>query len=224
MIIPFRDTKPINIFPLITFTLIFLNLAVFVYELYLMPLGEIRSFFFNWGMIPAAITSQGGSPRVLATLVTAMFIHGGWFHLIGNMLYLFIFGNNVEARLGTIGFLLFYLVCGFIASISQIAINPESIRPTIGASGAVAGVLGAYMVTYPGGRIRTFVFLIFIRMITIPAWLLLGFWFILQLLSGVGSLSDTESVSVAYWAHIGGFAIGALFMLAFNLLDPPHDD
>lgn len=223
MFIPFRDENPIYIFPIVTVLVIGLNVLVFGYELYLMPEpAQLHSFYFMWGMIPARVIQYFSLGAVL-TVFSSMFIHGGWMHLIGNMLYLWIFGNNVEAHLGSVPYLLFYVVCGIMAEAAHIAVNPASPVPTIGASGAIAGVLGAYIVTFPRARIRTLVFFGLIRIITLPAIVVLGFWFVLQLFSGVGSLGAQTGGGIAYFAHIGGFVGGALLMGLFKLVEGKGD-
>jgi membrane associated rhomboid family serine protease len=150
--------------------------------------------------------------RETGTLITSQFLHGGWLHILGNMLYLWIFGNNVEDRFGRLGFLLFYLFGGALAGLSQVAIDPTSNVPTIGASGAIAATLGAYLVLFPRARVTTLVFLgFFYQLIDVPALIVLGFWFVLQLVDGLASLGATQSGGgVAFFAHIGGFVAGAV--------------
>lgn len=218
MFIPFRDRDPINIFPIMTVLIMFINLLVFIYELALMADGGLFAFFFAWGMIPYRVTAYPGVFSAL-TLVTSQFIHAGWMHLISNMLYLWIFGNNVEARLGSLAYLAVYLTCGFAADVAHILVSPASPIPAIGASGAIAGVLGAYIVTYPRNKIRTLVFFGLIRLVNLPASVVLGGWFVLQLFNGVASLGvETQGGGVAYFAHIGGFVAGAFLMGVYNLL------
>jgi membrane associated rhomboid family serine protease len=218
MLIPFRDRDPMNIFPIVTVLIIAANVLVFVYELYLMAEGQLRVFFVLAAMIPYNVTHHLNAHTAL-TFLTSMFMHGGWMHLIGNMLYLSIFGNNVEGTLGQLPYLIFYLACGVAASMAQIAIDPTSPIPHLGASGAIAGVLGAYIVTYPKARIRAVLFIGLIRLITLPAFVVLGLWFVLQLFRGVGSLGAQTGGGVAYFAHIGGFVVGALLMAIINLVD-----
>lgn len=154
----------------------------------------------------------------LATMITCMFLHGGWLHLVGNMWFLWIFGNNIEDHLGHIRFVLFYLVCGLIASLVHFAFDPSSPIPTIGASGAIAGVLGAYAVTYPYARVRTLVFLlVFVTMIDLPALIVLGAWFLLDLFNAQQSLVGGNQSGVAVWAHVGGFVAGTLLIWLFSL-------
>jgi membrane associated rhomboid family serine protease len=191
---------------------------VFFYEL---SLGRfLDPFIFQYGVVPAALFSwpQSGEPltAVLVPFVTSMFLHGGWTHLIGNMWYLWIFGDNVEDRLGHLRYLLFYLVCGIGAGIVHTILNAATTIPSVGASGAIAGVLGAYLVSYPYARIQTLVWLfIFIQVIEIPALFVLGFWFIMQFLNGTASLAVATSATtggVAWWAHVGGFIIGMVLI------------
>jgi len=199
---PVSDVIPSRTTPFVTVGLILVNAAVFLYELQLSR-PELQLFAFLFGVVPARFE--------LSTLVTSMFIHEGWLHLLGNMLYLWIFGDNVEDRLGHVGFLVFYLACGSAAALGQVAVSIDSTVPMIGASGAIAGVMGAYLVLYPQSRVLTVVFLLFfVDMVEIPAIFFLGIWFIKELFSGVGSLG-TQSLTggVAVWAHIAGFASGA---------------
>ena len=156
------------------------------------------------------------------TLFTAMFLHGGWLHIGGNMLFLWIFGNNVEDRMGRLRFIVFYLLCGVIAGLAQLATNPSSNVPNIGASGAIAGVLGAYIVLYPRARVLSAIFLIiFFTLVEVPAWALLGFWFLLQLVDGSAVLNSQGGADVAYFAHVGGFLAGVLLVRLFVAGRPP---
>ena len=200
---PVSDVIPSRTTPVVTVGLIVLNALVFLYELQL-PRSELQLFTFMYGVVPARFDP--------VTLFTSMFIHGGWMHLLGNMLYLWIFGDNVEDRLGHVGFFVFYLVCGATAALGQTAISLDSTVPMVGASGAIAGVMGAYFVLYPHSRVLTIVFLVFfVDMIEIPAIFFLGIWFIKEVFSGVGSLGTASlSGGVAFWAHVSGFAVGAL--------------
>jgi len=217
-VIPLYDRNPTRRFPIVTVSLIAACFVLFLYELSITMGGggdvALGSFFDTWGAVPSKITASinAGSYVSQATLgiVTSIFLHGGWLHILGNMLYLWIFGNNVEDRLGRVGFLLFYLVGGIVAAMTQVAIDPQSTQPLVGASGAIAAALGAYIVLYPGARILSLVFLgFFYQLLNVPALIILGFWFVLQLISGFGSLGgDTASGGVAFFAHIGGFAFG----------------
>jgi membrane associated rhomboid family serine protease len=167
-------------------------------------------FFNDWAMIPARV-ADGDSYH---TLLTSMFLHGGLMHLGGNMLFLWIFGDNLEDALGHVGFLLFYLACGVGADYAQLMANPDSTIPTVGASGAIAGVMGGYLLLFPKARVDVLViFIIFFRVFAVPAWLMLALWFGIQLFSSVGS--DLSSGGVAYWAHAGGFVIGLVLALPY---------
>ncbi|MCG9967675.1 rhomboid family intramembrane serine protease [Pelotomaculum terephthalicicum JT] len=195
--------------------LIIINLAVFGYEVYL---GRyLDEFIFSHAVIPIQLSSVGMTADQLVRLTTAMFLHGGWFHVLSNMLYLWIFGDNVEDRMGHFRYLVFYLLTGYIATIAHIFYYPFSNSPLIGASGAIAGILGAYLILYPRAKVLTLVFLfIFIQIIPIPAVIFLGLWFVLQILSGVAGLTDQTAQGVAFWAHIGGFIAGILLVKLFS--------
>src|SRR6185436_17632389 len=216
--IPLRDANPTRRTPVVTLALVIACFVVFAWELGLMASGgeaALDAFIARWGVVPADLTAAWARgdylSRETATLVTSQFLHGSWLHLLGNMLYLWIFGNNVEDRFGRAGFLAFYLFGGVIAGLSQVAIDPESTVPTIGASGAIAATLGAYFVMFPRARVTSLVFLgFFYQLIDVPAIVVLGFWFVLQLISGITSLGAVESGGVAVFAHIGGFVIGAV--------------
>jgi membrane associated rhomboid family serine protease len=218
-VIPLRDANPTRRAPLVTLSIVIACFVVFGWELGLMASGgesALDAFIGKWGVVPAdlaAAWSHGDYlSRETATLFTSQFLHGGWLHLLGNMLYLWIFGNNVEDRFGRIGFLVFYLFGGALAGLSQVVIDPASTVPTIGASGAIAATLGAYFVLFPRARVTSLVFLgFFYQLIDVPAIIVLGFWFVLQLIDGLvqfGAIQD--SGDVAFYAHIGGFVAGAL--------------
>ncbi|HUJ26510.1 MAG TPA: rhomboid family intramembrane serine protease [Myxococcales bacterium] len=214
--IPLRDTVRSRTAPIVTVGLIALNVMVFLHEVGLGP--YLERFVFAYGLIPRRLVYWRGDPldplRFLP-LLTSMFWHGGWLHLLGNMLYLWIFGDNVEDRLGHFRYLFFYLLCGAVAGLTQVALNPASQLPTIGASGAIAGVLGAYLVTYPRSRVLTFVPLFFLPwFVEIPAVFYLAFWFLMQLLEGIGSLGarTADTGGVAVWAHVGGFIAGVILV------------
>jgi membrane associated rhomboid family serine protease len=219
--------------PFVNVALIAVSAIVFLYELSLGSTDRML-FFYQWGLIPAELTDGVESTGLITnagifditspwpawgTLFSSMFIHGGFAHFIGNMLFLWVFGDNVESRLGHVQYLLFYLAAGVAASWTQIAVDTGSDIPTIGASGAIAGVLGAYLLFYPFSRVNTLVIFFFISMVRVPAIVLLGVWFLLQLFSGVGSLGPTAQSSggVAYWAHVGGFVAGVLLALMYAL-------
>ena len=216
--LPLRDANPTLRTPLVTLGLVIVCFVGFAWELGLMASGgeaALEDFISKWGVVPADLTAAWGRgdyvSQQTATLITSQFLHGGWFHLLGNMLYLWIFGNNVEDRFGRVGFLVFYLAGGVLAGLSQVAIDPASTIPTIGASGAIAAVLGAYFVLFPRARVTSLVFLgFFYQLIDVPAIIVLGFWFVLQVIDGLASVGVTQTGGVAVFAHIGGFVAGAL--------------
>jgi membrane associated rhomboid family serine protease len=217
---PLKDDNPTTITPIVTWMLIAFNTAIFLFQLSLGPGG--RQFVYQYGAIPAVVTGQASLPKDFAaippflSIFTSMFLHGGWIHLIGNMWYLWIFGNNIEEAMGGLRYLFFYFVCGFAASMSHILLNAGSTLPSIGASGAIAGVLGAYLLLYPRARVLTLIVLIFfIRLLYIPAGFILGFWFFLQLINSSAAGSQ-GSGGVAVWAHIGGFIAGLLLVGIFK--------
>jgi len=203
--IPLRDTVPSSSTPFVTYMLIAANAAVFLYQVNLGP--AVEHFISVYGLVPRRFGL--GRSDALAPLVTSMFLHGGWMHLIGNMLYLHIFGDNVEDRLGHLRFLALYLVAGMMAGVAQVVINPFSSLPMVGASGAIAGVTGAYFLFFPRARIVALVpIFVFLQVVEIPAVFFLLFWFVFQLLLGIGSLGMDAGGGVAFWAHIGGFLAG----------------
>lgn len=188
--------------PIVTILLIAVNALVFMLEL-----SDGNTFVTRWSMVPAHITA--GHDYI--TILTAMFMHAGWLHILGNMLFFWVFGPEIEDVMGPLRYLTFYLLGGLIATAAQILIDPTSTIPNLGASGAIAGVMGAFLITYPRDRIRTVLFLgWFVQIARIPAILLVGFWFLTQLFSEVGALAQVQSGGVAYMAHIGGFTFGAL--------------
>jgi len=214
--IPLRGLNPTRRVPVITILLIAVNAVVFFYELSLNARGQ-RSLFLQFGLVPATVT-RNLTPTAALTFITSMFLHGDWLHIGGNMLYLYIFGNNIEDRLGLVRFILFYFLGGIVAGLSQIVINPASPAPMIGASGAIAGILGGYIVLYPRARIKTLIlFWYFIRVVELSAAWVLGWWFFLQLLNGVTSIGSYASGGVAVFAHIGGFIVGAILIRVFTL-------
>ncbi len=236
---PFSDAGARrSLFAPVTIGLIGLNCLVFLYELETGGLGvltgggsfDINVLFFKWGFIPSEL-SEGREYLLLfdgtdisspvptwATLFSCMFIHGGFLHLAGNMLFLWVFGSSMEHHLGPLRFLLLYLVTGVAATLSHLAIDPQSQVPLIGASGAVSGVLGAYLMTFPYNRIRALIVMILITVVEMPAIWLLGAWFLWQLFQGLTSLGLSNTVSVAFFAHVGGFVAGALVVAAGRLL------
>ena len=230
--IPLHDDNPTRTKPVLTVLLIAANALVFLYQLSLGPrAGE--AFVFQFGAIPAVILGTRSLPGALAaippafSLLTSMFLHGGFMHLIGNMIYLWIFGNNIEDAMGRLRFLVFYLACGFAASFVHILMNTASEIPAIGASGAISGVLGAYLLLYPRAQVLTLIPLGFIiRLMYIPAGIVLGLWFLFQLVSG--GLAGGEGGGVAWWAHVGGFIAGMALVALFKkrdvrMFNPPHD-
>lgn len=236
--IPISDDNPTLRFPAVT---VFLLLALAATWLFVQGAGfnaeAMAASVCNWGMIPGEITrlarigdgvplGEGmaclvdGDPRNLLTPVTSMFLHGGWGHLLGNALFLWVFGNNVEDSMGRLRFAIFYLICGLAAAAAQAAIDPSSIVPMVGASGAISGVLGAYLVLYPRVRVNMLLFLfIIIRVFSVPAWMMLLFWIGMQLLEGLpqlGSMGNKVTSGVAVWAHIGGFVAGVVLIKLFQ--------
>ena len=212
--IPLRDDNPAQSVPVVTRTLIVVNVLAFIVEL---SQGEaLPEFLRDWGVVPgrlfASFTGETSLPVELSTMVTSLFLHAGWLHLIGNMWYLWIFGDNVEDKMGSWRFLGFYLTAGLVAALVHSAFIPGSPVPTVGASGAIAGVLGAYAMAFPRARVLTLVpIFFFFQVIALPALLLLGIWFVLQFISGTLSFGGASG-GVAWWAHIAGFLFGFVMM------------
>lgn len=212
--IPLRDSVPARSWPVVTWALIGINIWVFLYETLLGP--ELEAFVRTWGFVPAryfllAEVEPSDWTGQYLPLLTSMFLHGGWGHLIGNMMYLWIFGDNVEDRLGHLRYLAFYLLTGVAATLAQGFLYPDSAVPTVGASGAISGVLGAFFVLFPYARVLTLVPLVFFffPVVEVPAVLYLGFWFLMQFVSGTLALTlARDAGGVAWWAHIGGFVVG----------------
>ncbi len=204
---PIRDTQPSYSKPVVTILLIVVNILVFLFEISLDPYTR-NAFIGAYGMVPDQFT--------LLSVLTSMFLHGGWMHVLGNMWFLWIFGDNVEDILGGSKYLLFYLLCGIAAGLTQYLVNPYSRIPTVGASGAIAGVMGAYLVKFPHSRIQTVVFiLIFFTTVEIPAWIMLVYWFGIQFFNGVGTIGYShvsEGGGVAFFAHVGGFLAGVILI------------
>lgn len=204
--IPLRDVIPTRTWPVVTVGLIVLNVLLFLHE---QTLGRhaLELFVRKWGLVPVDFAWD--------RVVTSMFLHGGWAHIGGNMLYLWIFGDNVEDRLGPGRFLLFYLLAGLGAGLAHYLIEPSSALPTVGASGAIAGVLAGYLVLFPRARITALVPLgFYLKLMELPAWVLIGLWFVIQIGSGLLSLGWSEG-GVAWWAHVGGFVVGAVLVRLF---------
>ena len=234
--VPLRDDNPTRISPYVTYGLITVNILVFLYEVSLPP-QLLQEFLREWAVVPLQLTAsfkgylpEGETLREWLTLVTSQFLHGGFLHLGGNMLYLWIFGNNVEEKLGRAKFLLFYIACGAIAVLAQWFFAPGSTIPSLGASGAIAGIMGAYIIRFPKVKIVTLIpFFIFFTTVRVPAIFFLGFWFVQQALYGVASIGaqtniGMESGGIAYWAHAGGFVFGALLAPLFGLFADVEDD
>ncbi len=201
------DNSARRTFPMVTYGLIALNILFFLVEL-----NGGEPFIRQWSVVPRRLVDNPAGDA--ATVFTSMFMHGGWMHLLGNMLYLWIFGDNVEDRLGSVKFLLFYLVCGIAATVAQVAVNPGSNIPNLGASGAIAGILGAYLVMFPQGQVRV---MLGRGLVNMPAIAVIGLWIILQFVNGIGSITNsTETGGVAYMAHIGGFVAGLALAFVFR--------
>ena len=200
------DRRPVR-FPAVTAVIIGINVLVFALEL-----TKGRAFIIRWSFVPSHIASG----RDLITLLTAMFIHGGWLHIGGNMIYLWAFGPEIEDFMGRARYLMFYLLGGLTASLVQVAANPLSSMPNLGASGAIAAVMGAFLITFPRDRIRTILIIVFfVTIYRVPAALLVGFWFLIQLFSEAGSIMERQTGGIAYMAHIGGFVFGVVFAHLF---------
>lgn len=222
--IPFKDDNPTEITPFVTVTFIVICVLVFLYEISL-PAQASEIFIYSYGAIPAVVFGNAQLPTELerlpsyGTLISSMFLHGGWMHLIGNMLYLWIFGNNIEDVMGHFKFIVFYIVCGVLAALSHAFIDPQSDVPMVGASGAISGILGAYLLLFPHARVLVLIPLgFFSRLMYVPAGLVLGLWFLMQLLSG-GMSFGNQGGGVAFFAHIGGFLAGMLLIGVFKY---PH--
>jgi membrane associated rhomboid family serine protease len=204
--IPLRDTIRSNSKPVVTSLIIAINVSVFIYMLSLDPYTQ-NHFIQQYALIPARLR--------LSSIITSMFLHGGWMHLIGNMWFLWVYGDNVEDALGHGKYLIFYLLCGVAAAMAQYVVSPDSRLPTLGASGAIAGVMGAYLIKFPHSRILTLIpIFFFFTTVEIPAVLILAYWFILQFFSGIGSIgySQVSQGGVAWFAHIGGFIAGMILI------------
>lgn len=211
---PLYDTQRSHHFPWMNWMLILLNGIAFYYEV---TIGEADLFRFihTWGLVPANLTVS--NPDTWLNILTSMFLHGGWFHILSNMWILIIFGDNVEDKLGSIRYLIFYLLSGTAAALLQIYFEPASTVPMIGASGAIAGVLGAYLILFPRSRVASLVPIVFIfTMVEVPAFIFLGFWFVSQLFSGWLALQGADASGVAWWAHIGGFIFGIVAVRLFG--------
>ena len=212
--------------PVVVITLILINIAVFIYQLSLSAESslELERFIFAWGARPFELTNmQDIAPEIgvpiWATVVSSMFMHGGWLHIGGNMLFLWVFGDNIEDAMGHLKFLIFYLLCGIGAVVGQVLIGPDSTVPMVGASGAISGVLAAYLAMFPGGRVRVLVFIvIFVTVLSLPAVIVIGFWIVLQFINGAAQIGPetAQTDGVAYFAHIGGFVTGLVLVFLFR--------
>jgi len=212
--IPLYDTIRTRRFPLINIMLILANGLAFFYELQLGS-NALKGFIFTWGLIPSHLFTDPSKAWI--TIFSAMFLHGGWFHILSNMWVLYIFGDNVEARMGSMRYLIFYLLSGIAAALLQAYLLPASQVPMIGASGAIAGVLGAYLILSPGARIASLVPIFFIfTIIEIPAFIFLLFWFVSQLFSGLFTIQGGSASGVGWWAHVGGFLFGVFMVFFFR--------
>jgi membrane associated rhomboid family serine protease len=212
--IPLRDVIPSRTVPFLTVTIIILNALAWFYELGL-PREDLPVFLQQFGVVPAYFAPP--------TLISSMFLHGSWSHVLGNMWYLWIFGDNVEDRMGHFRFLVFYLLCGIVAAFGQILIDPTSTLPTIGASGAIAGVMGAYFVLYPQSRVLTLIpLIVFWEIVELPAIFLLGFWFLMQLFSAgaIAATANSQAGGVAFMAHVAGFVTGLVGVFIFRKRTP----
>ncbi|MEH1833519.1 MAG: rhomboid family intramembrane serine protease [Nostoc sp.] len=217
---PLYDENPTRITPYFTYGLIGMNILVFIHEVSLSH-AQLNQFLNQYAVIPQELTTNWGGEWI--TLFTSQFLHGGWWHLISNMLFLWIFGNNIEERLGHFKYLIFYLMCGVLAALCQWFIGMNSQIPSLGASGAISGVLGAYIIRFPHARVMTLVFLgIFITTIRVPALVIIGLFIVQNVISGLATLQTSANMTmqtggVAYWAHIGGFIFGVILAPLFGL-------
>ena len=229
---PIRDHNPSGRTPYVTYALIALNVLVFLsYVSLFNDPRALNLLFYDWAILPARISQSDG----YETLVTSMFLHGGFLHIAGNMLFLWIFGDNLEDEMGHVGFFVFYMVCGIGAGLVHVMSAPTSLVPTVGASGAIAGVMGGYLLLFPKAKIDILlIIIIFFRIFTIPAWIMLAVWFVLQFFGGLAS--NAHMGGVAYWAHAGGFVVGVVLTLPVflrrggksywqeNKFHPPHPE
>ncbi|MEP4198863.1 MAG: rhomboid family intramembrane serine protease [Aliishimia sp.] len=207
--LPIRDHNPSGRVPYVTYALLALNILIFLgYFVLLTDNAAINRFYYDWAMIPARVSSG----EAYYTVITSTFLHGGWMHLAGNMLFLWIYGDNMEDEMGHLPYLGFYLLCGIAAGVVHIVSGPLSPVPTVGASGAIAGVMGGYLLMFPKAKVDILIILVvFFRIIPIPAWIVLMLWFAMQIVGGIGT--DPNSGGVAYWAHLGGFVAGLILTI-----------
>ncbi|NEO54536.1 MAG: rhomboid family intramembrane serine protease [Okeania sp. SIO3B5] len=230
--VPLNDENPTSKTAFVVYGLIVTNVLLFLYEISLSDI-QLRQFFYSWAVVPCQLSNTCSVPLPISplpewlTLFSSQFLHGGWLHLGGNMLFLWIFGNNVEDCLGHVKFLIFYLACGVLASLSQWFFSPGSAIPTLGASGAIAGVMGAYILRFPKAKVLTLLPLgFFITTVRIPAFFFLGFWFLQQAFYSFASLNTPANIGmeeggIAYWAHAGGFVFGAILAPLLGLFSSP---
>lgn len=214
--IPFRDNVKSKTFPIFTLGLIAANLFVFFHMIRLADIGQVELFSRRFGLVPLELLRNPLAHW--SQIFSSLFVHGGWLHLLGNMLYLWIFGDNVEDRLGHLGFLFFYFIVGSLSSLAQVIFSPHSGIPLIGASGAISGIMGAYFLLFPRAKVLTLIpIFIFLRVFELPAWLFLGFWFFIQAFNSFGTFSLSaaaqQSGGVAWVAHAAGFAFGGILLL-----------
>jgi membrane associated rhomboid family serine protease len=218
--IPLHDLNPTRRFPILTYTLIAINALVFLWELSFTE-AQLQVLFENLSVVPRNVTQAPFALENILDMIRSMFFHGGWLHLLSNMLYLYLFGDNLEDRLGGILYLILYFGSGFVAVYAQVMIDPDSFIPLVGASGAIAGVLGGYLVLFPGVEVRGIIPLgYYFHRVRWPAISVLGLWFVMQLFSGLFSLGNTAEGGVAFFAHIGGFVAGAVFVWLLNRVIP----
>lgn len=222
--IPIRSLQPIQKRSYVTYGLILVNLLVFAWEITVPP-AQLNQFFYHLAVVPCQLGNNFFSFDTLLDMLRTLFYHAGWAHVSGNMVFLWIFGRNVEDYFGHARYLLLYLAWGFIAALAQAVVSPWLCAPLVGASGAIAGVLGSYLVLYPGSRVRILdFFLLFPRISNIPAYVMLGFWFLLQLLDGIAALNIDAAVGgIAFWAHIGGFIAGFVVTFIFTMFRRPPE-
>ncbi len=225
--IPLQDLNPTRRLPVVNYALIFLNVLVFLWE-QSMTDAQLQRVFLQDSVVPTLVTGNPFAQETVLDIIRSMFFHGGWAHLLGNMLYLYLFGDNLEDRLGRVLYLFVYFASGFAATVAQVVISPYSQIPLVGASGAIAGVLGGYLVLFPGVQVRGIIPLgYYLHRVQWPAYVVLGLWFVMQLFSGIGSLGpETNQGGVAFFAHIGGFVLGAVLVWLITLFvpQPPRDD
>lgn len=220
--IPLQDLNPTRRFPIITYLLIGFNVVVFLWELSL-PEEQLNHVFLTLAVVPANVAGAPFAAETMLDMVRSMFFHGGWAHLLGNMLYLYLFGDNLEDQLGIPLYLLLYFASGFAAGYAQVLIDPTSQIPLVGASGAISGVLGGYLLLFPGVEVRGIIPIgYFFHTVRWPAWVVLGMWFVLQLVYALLGLGATAEGGVAFFAHVGGFVAGlALMALFIQFIHPP---